>query len=426
MSKKEYRFETLQIHSGYTPDHTQSRAVPIYPTTAYAFESAAYGADLFNLDVPGYIYTRLNNPTCDVFEQRMAALEGGVAALSVASGQSAQMVVVMALCQQGDNFVASPYLYGGTYNQFFVSFKDLGIEARKAANDSAEAIEALIDENTKAIYTENIGNPYFNIPDFERLAALAKRYNIPLIVDNTFGCGGYLCQPLKHGADIVVESATKWVGGHGNSMGGVIVDGGTFDWNTPKFPKFSEPSAGYHGIVFAEKFGAMAFAVRCRVEVLRDMGPALSPFNAWQLIQGLETLSVRVDKICQNTLEIAQWLEQHPKVYDVNYPGLPNHQYHELAKKYLRNGFGGVLTFRVRGGLEQTVRFVESLELITHLTNVGDVRTIITHPASTTHRQMDDQAQVAAGVYPDLLRFSLGLEHIDDIKEDLENAFSML
>ncbi|MDD6211070.1 MAG: O-acetylhomoserine aminocarboxypropyltransferase/cysteine synthase [Bacteroidales bacterium] len=426
MENKKLHFETLQVHAGYTPDATNSRAVPLYPTTAYTFDTAAQGADLFNLDVPGYIYTRLNNPTNDVFEQRMAALEGGVAAVGVASGQSAQMITLMALMKQGDNFVTSPYLYGGTYNQFFVSFKDLGIEARKAANDSAEAMEPLIDENTKAIYTENIGNPFFNIPDFERLSALAQKYGIPLIVDNTFGCGGYLCQPIKYGANIVVESATKWIGGHGNSMGGIIVDGGNFDWGNGKFPKFSEPSEGYHGLVFWEKFGNMAFAVRCRVEVMRDMGPTISPFNSWQLIQGIETLSVRVQKICDNTMAMAKWLQKHPKVYDVNYPGLEDHPYHELAKKYLSNGFGGVLTFRVRGGLEQTVKFVEGLKLISHLTNVGDVRTLITHPASTTHRQLSDEAQVAAGVYPDLLRFSLGLEHLDDIKADLEQALSLL
>ena len=426
MKNKNLHFETLQVHAGYSPDHTNSRAVPIYPTTAYTFDSAAHGADLFNLDVPGYIYTRLNNPTSDVFEQRMAAIEGGVAAVGVASGQSAQMITFMALMKSGDNFVTSPYLYGGTYNQFFVSFKNLGFEARKAENDSAEAMEKLIDENTKALYTENIGNPYFNIPDFERLSALAQKYDIPLIVDNTFGCGGYLCQPIKYGANIVVESATKWVGGHGNSMGGVIIDGGNFDWGNGKFPKFSKPSEGYHGLVFWEKFGNLAFAVRCRVEVMRDMGAVISPFNSWQLIQGIETLSVRVQKICENTMEMALWLQNHPKVYDVNYPGLENHAYHNLAKKYLSNGFGGVLTFRVRGGLAQTIKVVEGLQLISHLTNVGDVRTLVTHSASTTHRQLSDEAQVAAGVYPDLLRLSLGLEHLDDVKADLEQAFALL
>ncbi len=421
---KKLHFETLQVHAGYTPDHTKSRAVPLYQTTAYTFDTAEYGADLFNLDIPGYIYTRLNNPTTAIFEQRMAALEGGIAAVALASGQSAQMIAIINIMKAGENFVTSPYLYGGTYNQFFVSFKDLGIEARKAKDDSAEEMEKLIDENTKALYTENIGNPYFNIPDIEKLATLGKKYDIPLIVDNTFCCGGYLSQPIKFGANIVVESATKWIGGHGNSMGGIIVDGGNFNWGNGKFPKYSEPSVGYHGIKFWEKFGNVAFTMRCVAENLRDMGPCISPFNSWQLIQGIETLSVRVDRICQTALALAKWLQTHPKVYDVNYLGLENHKYHELAKKYLQNGFGGVLTFRVKGGLESTVKFVESLKLISHLTNVGDVRTLITHPASTTHRQLSENEQLAAGVYPDMLRLSVGLEHIDDIKDDLEQALS--
>ncbi len=428
MSKKQLHFETLQVHAGYQQADpvTNSRAVPLYQTTAYTFNSAEHGADLFNLDAPGYIYTRLNNPTTAIFEQRMAALEGGVAAVALASGQSAQLITFLNLMKSGDNFVTSPYLYGGTYNQFFVSFKDLGFEARKAKNDSPEEMEKLIDENTKALYTENIGNPYFNIPDFEKLAALANKYGIPLIVDNTFGCGGYLCQPIKFGANIVVESATKWIGGHGNSMGGVIIDGGNFNWGNGKFPKYSEPSEGYHGIKFWEKFGNVAFIMRCVTENLRDMGPCISPFNSWQLIQGIETLSVRVQKECDNAMALAKWLQTHPQAYDICYVGLENHPYHPLAKKYLSNGFGAVLTFRVKGGLEQTVRFVESLELISHLTNVGDVRTLITHPASTTHRQLSEEAQLAAGVYPDLLRLSVGLEHLDDIKEDLENAFLKL
>ncbi len=427
---KKLHFETLQVHAGYTPDSTNSRSVPIYPTTAYVFDDSKHGADLFNLDfkqeTSPYIYTRLNNPTNGVFEQRMAALEGGVAAVATASGQAAQMIVIMNLMKTGDNFVTSPYLYGGTYNQFFVSFKDLGIIARKAKDDSAEEMEKLIDEHTKAIYTENIGNPKFNIPDFEKLAALARKYDIPLIVDNTFGCGGYLCRPIEFGANIVVESATKWIGGHGNSMGGIIIDGGNFNWGNGKFPKLSEPSDGYHGLVFWEKFGPAAFAMRCVAENLRDMGACISPFNSWQLIQGIETLSVRVQRICEGTMAMAKWLEKHDMVFDVCYPGLESHAYHALAKKYLSNGFGGVLTFRVKGGYEKTVQFVEALKLISHLTNIGDVRTLITHPASTTHRQMDEQAQIAAGVYPDMLRLSIGLEHLDDIKDDLQQAFSVL
>lgn len=424
---KKWRFETLQVHAGYKPDQTNSRAVPIYPTTAYAFSSAQHGADLFNLDFKEdespYIYTRLNNPTNGVFEQRMAALEGGVAAVATASGHSAQLLALLNLLKTGDNFVTSPYLYGGTHNQFFVSFKDMGIEARKAKDDTAEAMEALIDENTKALYTENIGNPKFNVPDFERLAALARTYDIPLIVDNTFACGGYLCRPIEFGANIVVESATKWIGGHGTVMGGVIIDGGNYNWGNGKFSKYCEPSVSYHGLNFWEKFGPAAFAMRVVAENMRDLGPCQSPFNSWQLIQGLETLSVRVQKICDQAMLMAEWLNQHPAVYDVCYLGLENHPYNALAKKYLRNGFGCVLTFRVKGGYERTVRFVEHLQLISHVTNIGDVRTLITHPASTTHRQLSTEEQEAGGVYPDMLRLSIGLEHPDDLKEDIEQAF---
>jgi OAH/OAS sulfhydrylase len=434
MSEKKFRFETLQVHAGYqkADQTTNARAVPIYQTTAYTFDSAKHGADLFALNEFGNIYTRLMNPTTDVFEQRMAALEGGVAALAVASGHSAQFIALNNILTVGDNFVSSPYLYGGTFNQFKVTFKRMGIEARFAKNDSAEEMEKLIDENTKALYTENIGNPYFNIPDFEKIVALARKYDLPLIVDNTFGCGGYLSQPIKWGANIVVESATKWIGGHGTSMGGVIVDGGNYNWGNGKYPQFTEPSEGYHGLVFWERFGAespfgnIAYIIRARVEGLRDIGPAISPFNSFMLIQGLETLSVRVNKICENAMELAKWLEQHPKVSSVSYPGLESHPYHDMAKKYLINGFGAVLCFRVKGGLENTIRVVESLDLISHLVNVGDVRTLITHPASTTHQQMSDDEQTAAGVFPDLLRLSIGLEHIDDIKEDLEQAFAKL
>ncbi len=423
---KKWHFETLQVHAGYTPDQTNSRAVPIHPTTAYVFSSAQHGADLFNLDfkedASPFIYARLNNPTNGVFEQRMAALEGGVAAVATSSGHSAQLLTILNLLKTGDNFVTSPFLYGGTHNQFFVSFKDLGIEARKAKDDTAEAMEALIDENTKALYTENIGNPKFNVPDFERLAEVARKYDIPLIVDNTFACGGYLCRPIEYGANIVVESATKWIGGHGSVMGGIIIDGGNYNWGNGKFPKYCQPSESYHGLNFWEKFGKAAFAMRVVAENMRDLGPCQSPFNSWQLIQGLETLSVRVQKICEQAMLLAEWLSQHPAVYDVCYLGLENHPYHVLAKKYLSNGFGCVLTFRVKGGYERTVRFVEHLQLISHVTNIGDVRTLITHPASTTHRQLSSDDQQAGGVYPDMLRLSVGLEHPDDLKEDIEQA----
>ncbi len=425
---KKLHFETLQVHAGYTPDATNARQVPIYPTTAYTFDSAEHGANLFNLDFKPeqspYIYSRLNNPTNTVFEQRMAALEGGVGAVAVASGHAAQLITLLNLLKTGDNLVTSPYLYGGTHNQFFVSFKALGIEARKAASDAAEDMEKLIDEHTKLLYTENIGNPFFNVPDFEKLAALARKYDIPLVVDNTFGCGGYLCRPIEHGANIVVESATKWIGGHGSVMGGVIIDGGNYNWGNGKFPQYTEPSEGYHGLVFWEKFGQAAFTMRCIAENMRDFGPALSPFNAWLMLQGLETLSVRIQKMCDNTLTLARWLQQHPRIASVNYLGLESCPYHPLARKYLRNGYGGTLTFRIKGGLAETVRVVENLKLISHVTNVGDVRTLITHPASTTHRQLTEQAQAQAGIYPDMLRLSVGLEHPDDIQWDLEQALN--
>lgn len=433
MSNKSYRFETLQVHAGHRADAgTNSVAAPIFQTTAYQFDSTEHAGNLFDLKDFGNIYTRMTNPTTDILEQRIAALEGGVAALAVASGHSAQMLVINNLCQQGDNFVSSPFLYGGTHNQFTVSFRNWGIQGRLAKDDTAQEIEKLIDSRTKLIYLENIGNPVFNVPDFEKIVALARQYDIPVVVDNTFGCGGYICQPIKHGANIVVESATKWIGGHGNSLGGVIVDAGTFDWGRGKYPQFSEPSPGYHGLVFSDVFGLhspfgnIAFIIRARVEGLRDLGPALSPFNSFQLIQGLETLSVRVQRICDSTLALAKWLAHHPAVYDVCYPGLENHPYHTLANRYLTNGYGGVLTFRVRGGKQQAASFIESLQLIYHVANVGDVRTLITHPASTTHRQLSQEAQLAAGVYPDLCRLSVGLEHIEDIKEDLQQAFDCI
>ena len=429
------KFETLQLHAGQEIDPTtNSRAVPIYQTTSYAFNNAEHGANLFALKEFGNIYTRIMNPTTDVFEKRMAALEGGVAALAVASGQAAQFIALTNMLQAGENFISTPFLYGGTYNQFKVSFKRLGIEARFASEETAPAYEKLIDEKTKGIYLETIGNPEFNVPDFEAIAQLAKKHDIPLIVDNTFGAGGYLFQPLKHGANIVVASATKWIGGHGTSIGGIIVDGGNFNWGNGKFPQFSEPSEGYHGLNFWETFGDnnplgmpnIAFAIRARVEGLRDFGPALSPFNSFQLIQGLETLSLRVERTVQNALAVAEWLEKSPAVDNVNYPGLSSSKYHTLAKKYLKKGFGGVLSFKIKGGKEKAEQFVNSLKLISHLANVGDAKTLIIHPASTTHQQLSEEEQVKAGVHPSMLRISVGIEHIDDIKRDLEQAFSAI
>ena len=425
------RFETLQLHAGQEVDPTTgSRAVPIYQTTSYVFKNSQHGANLFALKEFGNIYTRLMNPTTDVFEKRVAALEGGVAALAVGSGQAAQFIALNNILQVGDNFVSTTFLYGGTYNQFKVAFKRLGVEVRFAEGDQVEAFEKLIDKNTKAIYIETIGNPGFNIPDFEAIAALAKKKDLPLIVDNTFGAAGYLFRPLEHGANVVVESATKWIGGHGTSIAGVIVDGGNYNWGNGKFPQFIEPSEGYHGLKFWEVFGEgnplglpnIAFIIRARVEGLRDFGPAISPFNSFLLIQGLETLSLRVQRSVDNALALAQWLEQNPSVETVNYPGLQSSTYHKLAKKYLKNGFGAVLSFTLKGTKENASKLVDNLKLISHLANVGDAKTLIIQPAATTHQQLSGEEQIASGVLPTLLRISVGIEHIDDIKADLQQA----
>jgi O-acetylhomoserine/O-acetylserine sulfhydrylase len=433
MSAQNLKFETLQIHAGQEIDPTTgSRAVPIYQTTSYAFKNSEHGANLFALKEFGNIYTRIMNPTTDVFEKRVAALEGGVAALGVASGQAAQFIALTNILQAGDNFVTSSYLYGGSYNQFKVSFKRLGIEARFANGDDAESIDSLIDDKTKAIYLETIGNPSFSIPDFEKISGIAKKHDLPLIVDNTFGAAGYLFRPLDHGANVVVESATKWIGGHGTSIGGVIVDGGNYDWGNGKFPQFSEPSEGYHGLVFKDVFGVggpfgnIQFIIRARVEGLRDFGPSQSPFNSFLLLQGLETLSLRVQRHVDNALELANWLESHPQVDKVIYPGLASSPYHEKAKKYLKNGFGAVLSFEVKGGKDAAVKFVDNLKLISHLANVGDTKTLIIQPSATTHQQLSDAEQIAAGVNPSSLRVSVGIEHIDDIKADLEQAFAAI
>ncbi len=427
------RFETLQLHAGQEVDPTTgSRAVPIYQTTSYVFKNSQHGANLFALKEFGNIYTRIMNPTSDVFEKRIAALEGGVAALAVGSGQAAQFLALNNILQAGDNFVSTTFLYGGTYNQFKVAFKRLGIDARFAEGDKPEAFEKLIDKKTKAIYLETIGNPGFNIPDFEAISALAKKHNLPLVVDNTFGAAGYLFQPIKHGANVVVESATKWIGGHGTTIGGVIVDGGNFNWGNGKFPQFTEPSEGYHGLKFWEIFGEgnplglpnIAFIIRARVEGLRDFGPAQSPFNSFLLLQGLETLSLRVQRAVDNALALAQWLEENPLVESVNYPGLQSSAYHKLAKKYLRNGFGAVLSFTVKGTQENTSKLVDSLKLISHLANVGDSKTLIIQPSATTHQQLSEEEKLASGVLPNLLRISVGTEHIDDIKADLQQAFA--
>ena len=433
MSTSTPKFETLQVHAGHTPDSdTLSRAVPIYQTTSYVFKNAEHAANLFGLKEFGNIYTRLMNPTTDVFEKRIAALEGGVAALAVASGHTAQFIAITNIAGSGDNLVSSPYLYGGTFNQFKVTFKNLGIEARFSADLNPDNFEKLIDGKTKAIYLETIGNPSFSIPDFEKFAALAKKHDLPLIVDNTFGCGGALFRPLEHGANIVVESATKWIGGHGTSIGGVIVDGGNFNWGNGKYPGFTEPSEGYHGLKFWDvlgtdgPFGNIAFIIRARVEGLRDFGPAISPFNSFQLIQGLETLSLRVERHVQNTLALAKWLSKHPKVESVNYPGLEGNENYSLATKYLPKGAGAVLSFTVKGGKEKATQTVDNLLLVSHLANVGDVRTLIIQPSATTHSQLSDAEQLRSGVEPAGLRVSVGIEHIDDIIADFEQALAKI
>lgn len=435
MSTQNLKFETLQLHAGQEVDSaTGSRAVPIYQTTSYVFKNSKHAANLFGLKEFGNIYTRIQNPTTDVFEKRIAALEGGVAALAVSSGQAAQFIALNNILVAGDNFVTSSFLYGGTYNQFKVAFKRLGIEARFAIGDAAEEFEKLIDTKTKALYVETIGNPSFSVPDFEKLAALAKKYDLPLVVDNTFGAGGYFFKPLQHGANVVVASATKWIGGHGTTVGGVIVDGGNYNWANGKFAQFTEPAEGYHGLKFADVFGVnnplglpnIAFIIRARVEGLRDFGTSISPNSSFLLLQGIETLSLRAERHAQNALELAKWLEAREDVEFVNYPGLKSSKSNAIASKYLKNGFGGVLSFKLKNGKNAADFLVNNLSLISHLANVGDAKTLIIHPSSTTHEQLSEKEQIAAGVLPGLLRVSVGIEHIDDIKADFEQAFEKL
>jgi O-acetylhomoserine (thiol)-lyase len=439
MTMSDYRFETLQLHGGQEPDPTTgARAVPIYQTTSFVFKDHAQGAALFALEELGNIYTRIMNPTTDVFEKRVAALEGGVLGLATASGQAAQFTAIANILQAGDNLVSTSYLYGGTYNQFKSQFPRIGINVKFADGDDVSSFESNIDESTKALYIESIGNPEMNVPDFEALANLAHSYNIPLIVDNTLGAAGAIIRPIDHGADVIVQSATKWIGGHGTSIGGVIVDAGTFDWGNGKFPLFTEPSESYHGLVHWNAFGFgsdlcnalglpsnknIAFGFRARVEVLRDYGAALSPFNSFLFLQGLETLSLRVERICDNALALAQFLENHPKVDSVNYLGLPSNPYKPAADKYLQRGYGPVLTFTVKGGLDGAVSCIDNLKLASNLANVGDSKTLVIHPASTTHQQLSPEEQISAGVTTSTIRVSVGTENIDDIKEDFEQAF---
>ncbi|KAJ3104966.1 Homocysteine synthase [Phlyctochytrium planicorne] len=433
-NNKNYRFETLQIHAAAAPDKsTNARAVPIYATTSYVFNDSDHGARLFGLQEFGNIYTRIMNPTTDVFEKRIAALEGGVAAVATSSGQAAQFLAIANIAEAGDNIVSTSYLYGGTYNQFKVALPRLGITAKFVDGDKPEDFIPLIDDRTKAIYLETIGNPRHNVPDFEAIAKIAHDHGIPLIVDNTFGMGGWLARPIDHGADIVVASATKWIGGHGTTIGGVVIDAGTFPWNNGKFKVFTEPSPGYHGLKFWDIFGPqgpfgvnIAYSIRLRVEQLRDFGASQNPFGSFLLLQGLETLSLRAERHNSNALALAEWLLTVPEVEWVSYAGLPSHPSHKLAKKYLRNGgFGGVLTFGVKGGAAAGAKFVNNLKLASHLANVGDARTLVIHPSSTTHQQLSEQEQVASGVTKDLIGVSVGIEHIEDIKEDFKTALEL-
>ncbi|KAE8446438.1 hypothetical protein EG329_012043 [Mollisiaceae sp. DMI_Dod_QoI] len=419
-------FETLQLHAGQEPDPaTNARAVPIYATTSFTFNDSAHGARLFGLKEFGNIYSRIMNPTVDVFEKRIAALEGGVAAVAASSGQSAQFMAIAALAHAGDNIVSTTNLYGGTYNQLKVFLPRLGIHTKFINGDRAEDFEKAIDENTKAVYIESIGNPKYNIPDFEAIAKVAHAHGVPVVVDNTFGAGGYFVQPFKHGADIIVHSATKWIGGHGTTIAGVVVDSGKFNWgaNAKRFPEMVEPAPGYHGLKFWDTFGPIAFAIRVRVEILRDLGSALNPFAAFQLIQGLETLSLRAERHAFNALTLAKWLESSPHVSWVSYPGLESHPSHELAKRYLKRGFGGVLSFGVKGGGAAGSQVVDGFKLVSNLANVGDSKTLAIHPWSTTHEQLSDEEKLASGVTEDLIRISVGTEHIDDIIADFQQSF---
>ena len=422
MADRAFGFETLALHAGQIPDReTGARAVPLYQSTSFVFDSAEHAASLFNLQTFGNVYTRLSNPTTAVFEERMAALEGGRAAVATATGQAAEMVALLNICQAGDHIVSSSRLYGGTHSMFAVNFPRLGIETTFVDPDDAANFRAAIRPNTKAIFSETLGNPALNVIDIAAVGAVARDAGVPLIVDNT-AASPYLCQPLKHGADIVVHSATKSIGGHGTTMGGVVVESGRFPWDNGKFPSMTEPSAGYHGVRFFETFGDFGFTMKARMEVLRVFGPTISPFNAWMLLQGLETLPVRMDRHCANAIGVAEYLKAHPKVAWVNFPGLEGNRYHALAKRYMPRGAGALLSFGIRGGFESGVKFIEGLQFVSHLANIGDAKSLVIHPASTTHRQLSEADQVKAGVPPDMVRLSIGLESLDDILWDLGQA----
>jgi len=422
MADRKFGFGTLCLHAGQVPDAaTGARAVPLYQTTSFVFDSADHAASLFNLQTFGNVYTRIMNPTTAVFEERMAALEGGRAALATATGQAAEMTALLTLCEAGDEIVSASTLYGGTYTLFGFNFRKLGIEVKFVDSDDPENFRRAITGKTKAIYAETLGNPLINVLDIEAVARIAHEAGIPLIVDNTVP-SPFLCRPMEWGADIVVHSATKYVGGHGTTMGGVIVESGRFPWDNGRFPGMMEPSRGYHGVRFYETFGDFGYTMRCRFETLRTLGSAISPFNAWLLLQGLETLHLRMERHCANALAVAKFLEDHPLVNWVNYPGLPGNKYHGLAQKYLPKGASGLLTFGVKGGMEAGIRFIESVQFLSHLANIGDAKTLVIHPSSTTHRQMTEEEQIKAGVTPDMIRISVGIEELDDILWDIDQA----
>ncbi|HBT46436.1 MAG TPA: homocysteine synthase [Peptococcaceae bacterium] len=424
MKQENYRFATLAVHAGQKPDPvTGARAVPIYQTTSYLFRNADHAASLFALQEEGYIYTRIGNPTTEVFEQRMAALEGGVGALATASGQAAITLAILNITSSGQEIVSSSSLYGGTYNLFNVTLSKLGIRVRFVDAADPEDLRRAINERTRAVYVETIGNPKLDVPDLEGVAAVAHEAGIPLIVDNTFATP-YLCRPFEHGADIVVHSATKFIGGHGTSIGGVIVDSGKFDWRNGKFPELVDPDPSYHGVSYADAFGPSAYIVKARTQLLRDLGPSLSPFNAFLFLQGLETLPLRMERHSNSALQIARWLQEHPKVAWVSYPGLPGHPSFPRAQKYLPRGAGAIVTFGIRGGKEAGRRFIDNLKLFSLLANVGDAKSLVIHPASTTHQQLTAEEQLASGVTEDLVRLSIGLEDPEDLMADLDQALS--
>src|SRR5690349_17537421 len=424
MADRKFGFETLCLHAGQIPDPaTGARAAPIYQTTSFVFDSAEHAASLFNLQTFGNVYSRISNPTVAVFEERVAAVESGRSALACATGQAAEMVAILTLCSAGDHIVSASTLYGGTHTLLHVNLRKLGIETTFVHPDEPENFRKALKKNTKLIYAETLGNPLINIVDIEALAKIAHAAGIPLIVDNTVP-SPYLLRPIEWGADVVVHSATKYIGGHGTTMGGAIVESGKFDWGNGKFPEFTAPSPGYHGVIFHETFGDFGYTMKARMEIMRTFGPALSPLNAWLLLQGLESLHVRMERHCANTLAVAKFLESHPRVAWVNYPGLPGNKYFRLSQKYLPKGASGLLNFGVKGGAKAGERFIEAAQFMSHLANIGDAKTLIIHPASTTHRQMSEADQIKAGVTPDMVRMSVGLETLDDILWDIDQALA--